>query len=155
MLGLLSMLCSAAGLRGESLAEMGISQAPRHDVASLLFSPLTSQEGRHLISRLITRPNEMSAANAQVFNCCWNACRRQQSLRQGIIPVNSLKKVTKAVQGRSRPLTFMCRTEGALVLPPFAFPSPRCILCSPSALVGNAASQGSFCLIQNKCKCVT
>lgn len=42
-----------------------------------LFSLLTSQIGRHLTSSLITCPNEMSAANAQVFNCCWNACRCQ------------------------------------------------------------------------------
>jgi len=58
---------------------MRISQAPSHATASLL----TSQKGRHLIPSLITRRNEMSAANAQVFNCCWNACRCQRSLRQG------------------------------------------------------------------------
>lgn len=157
MLDLLSVLCSAAGLKGESWAgtEMRISPALRHSTASLPFSLLTSQEGRHLISRLITRPNEMSAANTQVFKCCWNACRCQQSLRQGIIPVNSLQKVTKAARGPRRPLTFICLAEGALALPPFAFPSPRCIPCSPSALSGCAASQGLFCLFQNKCKCVT
>lgn len=126
MLGLLSVLCSAAGLRGQSWAgtEMRISPAPRHSPASLPFSLLASQGGRHLISSLITRPNEMSAANTQVFKCCWNACRCQQSLRQGIIPVNSLTKVTKAVQGPRRPLTFICPAEGALVLPPLLSQAP-------------------------------
>lgn len=157
MLGLLSVLCSAAGLGGESWAgtEMRISAALRHSPASLLFSLLSSQKGRHLISKLITCPNEMSAENTQVFKCCWNACRSQQSLTQGIIPVNRLRKVTKAVQGPRRPLTFICLAEGALALPPFAFPSPQCIPCFAPALSGCAASQGLFCPFQNKCKCLT
>lgn len=77
----------------------------------------------------------MSAANTQVFKCCWNACRCQQSLRQGIIPASSLGKVSKAVQGHRSPLTFLCCAEGALVLPPFAFPSPQSILCLCRALL--------------------
>lgn len=77
-------LLSAAGLREECFTfPMRISQALSQATASLSFSLLTSQKGRHLISSLITWPNEMSAANAQVFNCCWNACRCQWSLRQG------------------------------------------------------------------------
>lgn len=55
-----------------------------------------------------------------------------------IITVNSLKKVMKAAQGHRRPLTFICHTQAALAVPPFAFPSPKCIPCSPPALFGNA-----------------
>lgn len=143
----LHALLSSRAKGREPSRKRRISRALRHNTASLLFSLLTSQKGRHLISRLITRPNEMSAANTQVFNCCWNACRCQQSLRLGIIPVKSLEKVTKAVQGRRRPLTFICGAQGASVLPPFPFPSPPSIPCSAPALSANAASQGLFCLI--------
>lgn len=72
-----------------------------------------------------------------------------------IVTVKSLKKVMKAVQGHRRSLTFICHTQAALALPPFAFPSPDCIPYSSPALFGNAVSQGFFYLIQNKCKCVT
>lgn len=85
LLGPLSMLCSQQQRWGDSaLLFLRGFHAPQdfYSFPSLL-SLLTSQKDRYLISTLITRPDEMSAANAQVFNCCWNGCRRQQSLRQG------------------------------------------------------------------------
>lgn len=60
-------------------------QALRHATLSfpLLFSLPARQKGRRLICSLITCRNEMSAAHAQVFKCCWNVCRWQRSLWQG------------------------------------------------------------------------
>lgn len=118
---------------------------------SAVFSPDQS-EGRHLISSLITRPNEMSAANAQVFNCCWNACRCQRSLGQGN---HRSQQPLKGHEGSARSE----QTPDLHLLHSRSFSSPS--LCFPKPQThsplspGNAVSQGFFYLIQNKCKCVT